>query len=361
MPHVYFYDRWNAKRHGRKDASFGFPAPGEPPSGYLGEVQGVAETHLQDEAESFEKKDRRLTKRIQSGISRTDLEQQKLEEVERAWEERGKKPVFPLWLHYFFLVLLMAGEFAINELAFRSFEDRPILNFLATMLVGTTIVVCAHFVGRTLKKPDKNTTDKSLMVAAVVIAIAVSWGIAGARAKYIAAKPTPVVSSSRSVINQASIQPKQTEPEDRSRFLWMFLAFQAGAFLAGMLTAYASCDPLEEQRRKRTKAHDKESHAYTDREKAWQRAREKADRWRSIAAQIQAAYVGENTKHRTDGVKPRDLCMIEPQLPEILVAYPEPPRRLTEPLLGPVVHLNGKAAKSIAKHSRASRSKETGR
>ena len=318
----YVFNRWNAKRNGRRDAKFNFPSAQEPTAGYLGELERVAEKHQLDEADGYTRRDRKLDKRIQRGIEQETREGKRLIEVEAICKERGLKPVFPLWMHFLFLLFLVIGEFALNEVAFRDFEDRPVQTVLMTMLVGTFVVVMAHFVGRTLKKPLQSKTERVLIAFAVALAIGASWAVAAARVNFIATKHAPsLVSAVRSVSFVSPKVPAPMPDEARGAKLLMFVVFQLAAFLAGTLTAYASADPLEEQRRKQGRARNRREHAVTDERNWWERKREKAQRWASIAKQIEAAYWGENIKFRSDGAKQGDVTHIDPKMPEGLSEF----------------------------------------
>ncbi|MBL8060465.1 MAG: hypothetical protein JNK63_07095 [Chthonomonas sp.] len=165
---IEYLTSYSAIRQGRKDASANFPAANEPVSGYLGKLEATAEAHLQDEAQAFQKKSRRPLRRLQVYTEREAREQKKLNEVEAFWDERGKKPPFPAWLHYTFLALLFAGDFALNEVAFRKFEGHPLLNILATLAVCTSVTVLAHYVGKTLKEPRRNNFQKLFVGVAIL-------------------------------------------------------------------------------------------------------------------------------------------------------------------------------------------------
>lgn len=329
MKKLFWYTETRAAREGRKDARKNFPHPTDEVTGYLGGLEQATQRSLHDEAQAWSKHDERLTMAIDAGNAHATNEGVKLVEHLKAWKDRGIPAAFPSWLHWLVLVMVMGGEFAINELALRAYEDMPLLNILMTLGLGAVIASCAHFVGRTLKRPVRTSIDKALIGLSLPIVFAISLGVAHARSAYMAkVRTAPTPSVNRNAIQM--VANKSEKPSENTTGMWMFVAFQVGAFFAATLTAYASLDPLDYQRKKYTKAVKQADQAYTAREKSWRQARENADKWIARARAIEAYYIGENVKHRADSVRQGEIKRVMPGLPEEFFEFPASPERFEE-------------------------------
>lgn len=353
MKTPYAIARYWAKRAGRRDAALNFPQPNQPVSGQLGEYEHNCTSQQLDESMRLH---RRLDAALE-GIRIRNEDAQKHSELltakQKFWQGREDgQSKLPRVVHYLLLGFMVGAELVFNEIALRPLGLNPIHTAIMVLGVGITLAILSDYLGRKAKESTWRFTNLIIVALAIGVVVAISVLVAKSRTDYLA--------SHSSLINGLAAQKPSAGIEGVGTWI-MFIAMQLGLVLLGMVTSFLSHDPMGHQRSRYSRAIAKRDTAYDRFEYQQARSARKADQHFATYSGVQAAYLGENLKHRGDGVSAEALTKIVDRRPDILKQCPELPQPKGD--LPPIVHRsaevttseNGVARKDPGKRARSTK------
>lgn len=284
---------WGARRQGSEDGAGNFPSPQSVrPTGYLGEVQQIAEDHLKSIAHRWERMDEGLKSSVEKARNSLESAEKRLQELEERHTDMDRRGHLGAVAHWFLIALLFIVEFPLNLVAFQLFGENLVATALVTLGLAVTLLLCARYVGMYLKEPSRTPEQSCGIVIGTVMAFLVVIGVAVLREHVLAQED---IAGDRSIT-------------------YAFVVIQILIFLVAVCTTYAAHDPLRDQRHRVAKSKHAVNESSNRRSKGFRQAQLEGESLRDRAQKLMAAYEGENLKSRGDGVT---------NLPDVKIKVPD--------------------------------------